>query len=197
MSENNLRRFYLRNHASIAMADLKKGDIFYYEERQDDGSSLHRSSLWTAEADAEPDPSRPGRTHIQAKALVVTAEDETETDKSNPIAEHGEPLQKFDTAPALSASSVAHFIPMPGGLHPATAAMVAEFATAVSNKLYKVQVEKGRILDWQQPGWEDECRKHLRECVEKGDPIDVAALCAFLNYHGEPTNIPSVNSSDA
>lgn len=30
----------------------------------------------------------------------------------------------------------------------------------------------------------------LAEHVNKGDPIDVANFCAFLDYHGASTNVP-------
>jgi DNA repair exonuclease SbcCD ATPase subunit len=43
----------------------------------------------------------------------------------------------------------------------------------------------------------DECRVKLREHVEKGDPLDVAAYCAFLWYHGQPANAPAPSTDPA
>ncbi len=72
-------------------------------------------------------------------------------------------------------------------LHPSTRLLVADFAHALAAKLRKAEIKYDRNAGWQNPGWMDECREKLREHVEKGDPLDVAAYCAFLWFHDQST----------
>jgi hypothetical protein len=81
-----------------------------------------------------------------------------------------------------------------GGLHPATACLVWNFALALANKLHDAEVKYGYSDGWRSRDWMDECRAKLREHIEKGDPRDVAAYCAFLWNHGERTNAPPSNA---
>lgn len=37
---------------------------------------------------------------------------------------------------------------------------------------------------WMGSAWMEECQERLAEHVEKGDPRDVAAYCAFMWHHG-------------
>lgn len=73
---------------------------------------------------------------------------------------------------------------VPEGLHHETASLVQRFATALAEKLYKAEQKYGRSTDWMKPDWYDDCLQSLWEHIEKGDPRDVAAYCAFMWHHG-------------
>lgn len=60
--------------------------------------------------------------------------------------------------------------------------LVGGFAAALLAKL-KLSRANGRG-GWDAPDWEDECRAGLLRHIEKGDPRDVAAYCAFMWHHG-------------
>lgn len=62
--------------------------------------------------------------------------------------------------------------------------LVAAFSEALLEKLKHAEKKYGYDDDWMRDGWGDTLRKHLREHVEKGDPRDVAAYCAFAWHHG-------------
>lgn len=72
-------------------------------------------------------------------------------------------------------------------LHPNTQILVDRFAHALSLKLLRAQHKNGRADDWISPEWEQECRTELMRHIEKGDPLDVAAYCAFMFHHGWST----------
>jgi Holliday junction resolvase RusA-like endonuclease len=82
-------------------------------------------------------------------------------------------------------------VPTPGAerLHPDTLALVQAFAAALAEKLADAEDRYGYGTSWRAAGWMDECRAQLVAHVAKGDPRDVAAYCAFLWFHGEPTSI--------
>lgn len=73
---------------------------------------------------------------------------------------------------------------MPLGLHPDTQKLVADFCTALAEKLYKAQLKYGYDTDWKQDGWTSQCQAHFHQHIAKGDPRDVAAYCAFMWWHG-------------
>ena len=80
--------------------------------------------------------------------------------------------------------------------------LVAEFSRALLAKLRESEKKYGYQDDWMRRGWEDTLRKHLREHVEKGDPRDVAAYCAFAWHHGwslanDPDNGHKIRISDS
>lgn len=79
---------------------------------------------------------------------------------------------------------------LPEGLHPHTKGLVFRFACALADKLYAAEQKYSYADGWADPNWLDECRAKLREHVEKGDPRDVAAYCAFLWHHGASTAAP-------
>jgi hypothetical protein len=83
------------------------------------------------------------------------------------------------------------FVPGPE-LHHATSQLVDSFAIALKSKLSAAEKKYGYTDGWKQTAWMDECRAKLREHLDKGDPRDVAAYCAFLWHHGESTAIPGV-----
>lgn len=101
---------------------------------------------------------------------------------------------------ALVFSSAAHKLPddvyflyrhaqpapvvVPEGLNPETTDLVLRFASALADKLYKAEQKYGRSTDWMKDDWYDDCLQSLWEHIEKGDPRDVAAYCAFMWYHG-------------
>ncbi|WP_241723050.1 hypothetical protein [Raoultella sp. HC6] len=70
------------------------------------------------------------------------------------------------------------------GLNPETADLVLRFASALADKLYKAEQKYGRSTDWMKSDWYDDCLQSLWEHIEKGDPRDVAAYCAFMWHHG-------------
>ncbi|MGG8113370.1 hypothetical protein PGO46_24260 [Klebsiella aerogenes] len=73
---------------------------------------------------------------------------------------------------------------MPLGLHPDKQKLVADFCTALAEKLYKAQLKYGYDTDWKQDGWTSQCQAHFHQHIAKGDPRDVAAYCAFMWWHG-------------
>lgn len=76
---------------------------------------------------------------------------------------------------------------VPMQLNVETAKLVRGFAEALARKLYEAQEKYGYTDNWKDPDWMNKCREDLRENLEKGDPRDVAAYCAFLWHHKEPT----------
>ena len=90
-----------------------------------------------------------------------------------------EALEKAQQAPS-----------MPLGLHPDTQKLVADFCTAIADKLYKAQLKYGYDTDWKQDGWPSQCQAHFHQHIAKGDPRDVAAYCAFMWWHGWSTKPP-------
>ncbi|MEL0550188.1 hypothetical protein [Raoultella lignicola] len=73
---------------------------------------------------------------------------------------------------------------VPEGLNPETTDLVLRFASALADQLYKAEQKYGRSTDWMKDDWYDDCLQSLWEHIEKGDPRDVAAYCAFMWYHG-------------
>lgn len=90
--------------------------------------------------------------------------------------------------PPRTAHMVAALIPPPEGgdtrLHPATAALVDRFAAALKDKLAAAEKKYGYGDGWLDDHWQDDLVTKLAEHVQKGDPRDVAAFCAFAWHHG-------------
>lgn len=78
---------------------------------------------------------------------------------------------------------------VPDGLNPETTDLVLRFASALADKLYKAEQKYGRSTDWMKDDWYDDCLQSLLEHIEKGDPKDVAAYCAFMWHHGWETKV--------
>jgi hypothetical protein len=76
-------------------------------------------------------------------------------------------------------------------MHQATADLVRRFSDALAAKLAAAEKKYGYSDGWLSPDWMDECRAKLLEHIDKGDPRDVAAYCAFLWHHGESTTAPA------
>ncbi len=68
----------------------------------------------------------------------------------------------------------------PTGLHSETVNLVRRFAVALAKKLRAAQDKYDVSDNWRRDDWEDECRADLYEHLAKGDPLDVAAYCAFM-----------------
>ncbi|EKC2494554.1 DUF550 domain-containing protein [Salmonella enterica] len=95
-----------------------------------------------------------------------------------PVPRDGEPRLHIKDMPAPV---------MPAELHPDTQNLMADFCTALAEKLYKAQLKYGYDADWKQDGWHTQCLAHFHQHIAKGDPRDVAAYCAFMWYHGWKT----------
>lgn len=78
---------------------------------------------------------------------------------------------------------------VPEGLNHETTDLVLRFASALADKLYKAEQKYGRSTDWMKDDWYDDCLQSLLEHIEKGDPKDVAAYCAFMWHHGWKTKV--------
>lgn len=62
--------------------------------------------------------------------------------------------------------------------------LIEKFSEALEAKL-RASEDKYEWNDgFQNPHWEESLRTELRKHVSKGDPLDVAAYCAFAHYHG-------------
>ncbi len=85
----------------------------------------------------------------------------------------------------------------PTNLHPRTLDLVQRFAAALAKKLRLAEEKYGFGDGWADDNWEQECRAHLYSHIEKGDPRDVAAYCAFMWHHGWITSQPSVAETNA
>jgi hypothetical protein len=99
------------------------------------------------------------------------------------------PGRGFEPAP-----SDRGWLPMnvPTELHIETVRLVKDFAEALMAKLLKSQQKYGYTDEWLKDDWMDKCRDDLFHHTGKGDPLDVAAYCAFLWHHGESTMTPQV-----
>lgn len=75
----------------------------------------------------------------------------------------------------------------PANLSDDTVELVASFTTALMAKLNKAQQKHGFTSEWKYDNWEDKCRRDFCDHVFKGDPLDVAAYCAFMWFHGWST----------
>lgn len=86
---------------------------------------------------------------------------------------------------------------MPADLHPDTQKLVADFSTALAEKLYKAQLRYGYSNGWKNGGWCSKCMTEMMQHIEKGDPRDVAAYCAFMWFHQWKTWIPAPSTPAA
>lgn len=85
---------------------------------------------------------------------------------------------------------------IPAELNPNTANLVISFAKALSGKLLKSEQKYGWSDGWKDADWQEKCRSDFHHHVEKGDPRDVAAYCAFMWYHNWETSsapVPALN----
>jgi hypothetical protein len=79
-------------------------------------------------------------------------------------------------------------VPVEGEVQTPTDELIDRFAAALKEKLNKAREKYGyQGEQWQTPAWGDFCQTALLEHLEKGDPRDVAAYCAFMWHHGWST----------
>lgn len=83
---------------------------------------------------------------------------------------------------------------IPDGLSFTTERLVLEFGveflSALAAKLREAEIKHGYSDHWARADWEQECRAELMRHIEKGDPRDVAAYCAFMWKRGWSTAAP-------
>ena len=130
---------------------------------------------------------RAARQAVVSAAFGICALDETE------LFERLESLYWLGAKASLDALT-------PPDLHPATPQPFAakvfgkrsaqRCAAVLAGKLHAAEKKYGFADGWRNKAWMDECREALQRHVAKGDPLDVAAYCAFLWHHGELTAIP-------
>ena len=113
---------------------------------------------------------------VLSAALGINALDETQL------------FERLESLYWIGAKASLDALTLPG-LHPATQQLVQRFAAALAAKLHDAETKHGFSDGWRSKGWMRECREALRLHVFKGDPIDVAAYCAFLWHHGERTSL--------
>lgn len=73
-------------------------------------------------------------------------------------------------------------------LDPHTERLVDDFALALKKKLLRSQVKYSRYDGWRMDDWKEKCLSSLISHLRKGDPLDVAAYCAFMWHHGWSTS---------
>ena len=73
-------------------------------------------------------------------------------------------------------------------LNPWTERLVNDFCSALKDKLLAAQIKYHYDDGWRDSNWQQECLKKFKSHIEKGDPRDVAAYCAFMWFHGWTTN---------
>jgi len=61
---------------------------------------------------------------------------------------------------------------------------VDQFARALKEKLVESEIKYGWQNGWMKDDWKADLLNDIRKHVEKGDPRDVAAYCAFAWHHG-------------
>lgn len=75
--------------------------------------------------------------------------------------------------------------------------LVERFAEALSSKLRKAEEKYQYQGAWRRAGWASEIREALLRHVDKGDPLDVAAYCAFAWHHGWTLAAPDTAPTSA
>lgn len=118
---------------------------------------------------------------------------EQESHMNAPNARAISPAEEFDSNEPVETgsplmTSAAHILEMPAELDHDTQLLVLAFAGALAGKLHAAQLKYGYTNGWAAPDWLEACREQLVLHVAKGDPLDVAAYCAFLWHHGAETH---------
>lgn len=128
--------------------------------------------------------------------IVADAEAEPVLLKSDVIAALAAAPRPATTS-AVDEDLQAMYVPYPSGLHPATVELVSKLAFRLAIKLRKAEKKYGYSDGWRSDNWMEECQKALAEHVAKGDPLDVAAYCAFCMHHGWSTAAPQPTAPQA
>lgn len=79
-------------------------------------------------------------------------------------------------------------------LHVLTNKLIDDFSGALKAKLAKAQEKHGYSIEWMDPKYIGPMRSDMLSHLLKSDPLDVAAYCAFLWYHGASTVIETVQN---
>lgn len=66
--------------------------------------------------------------------------------------------------------------------------LVGRFSVALLEKLRAAEKKYGYDNGWLYDDWAYDLRRDLRKHIDKGDPLDVAAYCAFAWHHGWSTS---------
>lgn len=61
--------------------------------------------------------------------------------------------------------------------------LATEFADALYEKLLKAEKKYNHGNAWKNDDWRESCLRQLCAHIDKGDPLDVAAYCAFAWHH--------------
>ncbi len=69
--------------------------------------------------------------------------------------------------------------------------LVSRFSTALLEKLRAAEAKYGYSDGWLKTDWPDDLRRDIRRHVDKGDPRDVAAYCAFAWHHEWSLALPA------
>ncbi|HGN8793795.1 TPA: hypothetical protein ACK1ZR_003718 [Klebsiella michiganensis] len=154
------------------------GDMF--TPRQ--GAIMARELRVRRKADSEPVAWRVSFTQIGHESNNFTKTYWNEEEKDRWVKLHKMNGYKVVVEPLYRHAQPAPVVPE--GLNPETTDLVLRFASALADKLYKAEQKYGRSTDWMKDDWYDDCLQSLWEHIEKGDPRDVAAYCAFMWYHG-------------
>lgn len=153
--------------------------------------AVNKTRQWPEPKDGEP------RLHIKEQPAPEEIDERTSFNAWNnehnlPIAGVGVKNAAWLAWQARARLCISPVPVMPAELHPDTQNLVANFSTALAEKLYKAQLKYGYDADWKQDGWHTQCLGHFHQHIAKGDPRDVAAYCAFMWYHGWKTESVSV-----
>ncbi|WP_454018459.1 hypothetical protein [Azospirillum sp. Marseille-Q6669] len=98
--------------------------------------------------------------------------------------ENGDAARVYAPAAAPQPPLPIGYIPLPVGLHPDTADLVTDFAAALAEKLLLAEAKYRLRDEWKRDDWREKLISDVVEHVHKGDPLDVAAYCAFAWFHG-------------
>lgn len=92
--------------------------------------------------------------------------------------------QIFPAATVTDKVETPNGVKVPASLDPRTGLLVEAFAVALAEKLTAAQKKYGFQSHWADAGWQGDLIVQLLDHVRKGDPLDVAAYCAFAWRHG-------------
>lgn len=73
--------------------------------------------------------------------------------------------------------------------------LVDRFGAALLEKLIAAEQKHGWQGAWRKSDWQDQVAGELLRHVGKGDPLDVAAYCAFAWHHGWPVSTHGVGDA--
>jgi hypothetical protein len=74
-------------------------------------------------------------------------------------------------------------IGLPKDLHPDTKELLINFVQKMGQKLRETEIKHNYGNSWKYDNWQLKCGKDFITHIEKGNPIDVANYCAFMDYH--------------